>query len=312
MATDQTSGRAVEASSSPQRPPTAAELRASEHAGTTDTEVLARDIEQTREELAVTIDAIVDRVSPKNVVARTKQRASEQVAEATEVVKERAGAAAEIVKEKAASATGAAKAKAATATEAAKSKAATVKEQAKDKVSGSSDSDPDRSPLTPATSVALGSASPVTPAPAPAPLEAAADQAVVSPEPVDDPATDVVPGPGAPTPLPPGTVSIDAGALPPPEPAASTGSLADAAEADGPRLEPAGAEATEGAMPASSSSSGSSSSGSSSSGSSSGLASALPSRDEALAPSLLPVYAGTGAATLVALLLLLLRRRRRR
>jgi hypothetical protein len=279
VATDQTSGSSVEVSSStPPRPPTAAELRASEHAGTTDTEVLARDIEQTREELAVTIDAIVDRVSPKNVLARTKQRASEQVTEATEVVKEKAATAAEMVKEKAT-----------TATEAAKAKAATVKEQVKEKVSGPSDSDPDRSPLTPATSVAIGAATPVAAGPA-APSGGGASSGVV-------------PGPGAPSPLPPDTLSVDAGELPPPEPASTTGSLADAAEADGPRVEPAGAEATAGApaRPSSGSSSGATS------------GSGLPlSREEALAPSLVPVYAGTGAAAVVALLLLLLGRRRRR
>ncbi len=56
MATDETTSKAIDVSQSAQRPPTAAERRAAEHAGTTDTEVLARDIAQTREELSVTID----------------------------------------------------------------------------------------------------------------------------------------------------------------------------------------------------------------------------------------------------------------
>jgi hypothetical protein len=49
--------------------------------------VLAQDIAQTREELSVTIDAIVDRVSPKKVVERGKQQAREGVQDATEIVK---------------------------------------------------------------------------------------------------------------------------------------------------------------------------------------------------------------------------------
>ena len=62
---DEATSKAIEGSSSPQRSPTPAEQRANSHAGTTDTDQLVSDIERTREELAVTIDAIVDRVSPK-------------------------------------------------------------------------------------------------------------------------------------------------------------------------------------------------------------------------------------------------------
>ena len=101
MATDETTSRAIDTSPAAQRPPTAAERRANEHAGTTDTEVLARDIAQTREELSVTIDAIVDRVSPKKVVERGKQQAREGVQDATEIVKGHATTAAGVVREKA-------------------------------------------------------------------------------------------------------------------------------------------------------------------------------------------------------------------
>ena len=103
MATDETTSKAVEVSS-PERPPTAAQQRASEHEGTTDTAQLASDIEKTREELAVTIDAIVDKVSPKKVAERTKQQASEAarqgVHDATVIVKEKAATATQVVKEK--------------------------------------------------------------------------------------------------------------------------------------------------------------------------------------------------------------------
>ncbi len=42
-------------------------------------EDLVREIEQTRAELARTIDAITDRVSPSNVARRTKDRLRERV-----------------------------------------------------------------------------------------------------------------------------------------------------------------------------------------------------------------------------------------
>jgi hypothetical protein len=188
VATDETTtSKAIDVSQSAQRPPTAAELRASEHAGTTDTEVLARDIAQTREELSVTIDAIVDRVSPKKVVERGKQQAREGVQDATEIVKGHATTAAGVVREKAL-----------VASEVVKEKVAELK----DKASGSSDGAPAR--LAPASSsVRLTSATPV-PAPDAGPVSS----------------------PGA-SPLPAGTVSIDAGEVPPPEAAPATGSLAD-------------------------------------------------------------------------------------
>ena len=241
---DETTSKAIEVSSSPQRLPTPAEQRASSHAGTTDTDQLVSDIERTREELAVTIDAIVDRVSPKKVVERSKAQAREGLNDASVIVKEHASTAAEVVREKAL-----------VATEAVKTAAAQVKER----VSGTPDSAPVRSPLTPATSVAVGSAAPVSSAPS---------------------------GPDAPgpSPLPAGTVSVPVGELPPPEPVDTTGSLADAAEASGPSLEPAGAD-----LPASRAYGATSS-----------------------VPAVQPVYAGAGVAALVALVLLLLRRRRSR
>ena len=187
MATDETTSKAIDVSQSAQRPPTAAERRAAEHAGTTDTEVLARDIAQTREELSVTIDAIVDRVSPKKVVERGKQQAREGVQDATEIVKGHATTAAGVVREKAL-----------VASEAVKEKVAELK----DKASSTSDATQVRSPLTPATSVNIDSATPVA-----------------------SPDAGPVTSSGA-SPLPAGTVSIDAGELPPPEAAPAAGAPA--------------------------------------------------------------------------------------
>ena len=191
MATDQTSIGTTDGSSSPQRPATAAEQRATEHAGTTDTDVLAADIAQTREELAVTIDAIVDRVSPKKVVERGKQQAREGVADATELVKGHASTAAGVVKEKAIVASGVVKEKVA---------------EVKEKVSGGSDSTPGRGALAPATSVSLTRGAPTASEPA---------TQVSSPDagPVSSDQS---------SPLPSNTVSVDAGALPPPEPGSTT------------------------------------------------------------------------------------------
>lgn len=73
---------------------TAAEQRESAGAGSPNPEVLAGEIERTREELAETLDAIADKVSPKRVVERTKQDVSQTVkdgaAEASASVKETA------------------------------------------------------------------------------------------------------------------------------------------------------------------------------------------------------------------------------
>jgi hypothetical protein len=140
---------AVEGSWSPRRPKETStraagkaeaggDTGAKDDKGTPDTEVLAQEIEQTREELAETLDAIADKVSPKRVVARNKKAAKEGAKDAVEVVKGTAASAAESVK----------------------GGVAAVKESVKEKVSG--DSDPVRSPLTPATSVEVGSAAPIS------------------------------------------------------------------------------------------------------------------------------------------------------
>lgn len=62
-------------------------------ASSQDPEVLARQIEDTREDLAETLDAIADRVSPKRVASRTRESL-------TETVKEKAAQAKELVNEK--------------------------------------------------------------------------------------------------------------------------------------------------------------------------------------------------------------------
>jgi len=178
VATDQTTSGTTDGSPAPQRPATAAEERANQHAGTADTALLASDIEQTREELAVTIDAIVDRVSPKKVVERGKQSAREGVADATEIVKGHATTAAGVVREKAL-----------VATEVVKDKVAEVKE----KVSGTSDATPVRSPVESPTSVSIASATPV-PSPDAGPVSSSGT-----------------------SPLAANTLSVDAGELPPPE-----------------------------------------------------------------------------------------------
>jgi hypothetical protein len=61
--------------------------------------VLAEEIERTREELAETLDAIADKVSPKRVTARTKKRVADSVKETAEHAKESLQAGAASVKE---------------------------------------------------------------------------------------------------------------------------------------------------------------------------------------------------------------------
>jgi hypothetical protein len=84
------------ASAARRRARTAAEQRHEAAAASNDPEVLAADIEKTREELAETLDAIADKVSPKRVAGRTKQKVGD-------AVKEGAGSAAATVKSGAAS-----------------------------------------------------------------------------------------------------------------------------------------------------------------------------------------------------------------
>lgn len=63
-----------------------------------DPEVLAEEIEKTREELAETLDAIAEKVSPKRVTARTRKKVGEAASGAVDSVKESAGHAADAVK----------------------------------------------------------------------------------------------------------------------------------------------------------------------------------------------------------------------
>ena len=93
---------AVEGSWSPKRPRTAAQQRAAAPTAK-DPEVLAADIERTREELAQTLDAIADKVSPKRVARRTSKKLGESVKEgagrAEEALKTGAAAAVETVRD---------------------------------------------------------------------------------------------------------------------------------------------------------------------------------------------------------------------
>ena len=131
VANDDKSGpEDVEGSWSPKRPRSSSSKSGAAKGGSPDPEVLAQEIEQTREELAETLDAIADKVSPKKVVGRTKKAAKDGVADAVEAVKGTAASAAD----------------------SAKGGVAAVKE----KVSG------DSAPAAPATSVAVGSASPLS------------------------------------------------------------------------------------------------------------------------------------------------------
>lgn len=151
---------ALEGSWSPRRSKASSSKAKTDSASKPDTDELVEDIERTREELAETLDAIADKVSPKRVVGRTKKAAKDGANDAVESVKETAGE----------------------ATKAVKGGVAAVKE----KVTG--DADPARSPLGTATSVEIDSAAllpgaevPFEPAPTPGVL---ADAAYVAVEPV--------------------------------------------------------------------------------------------------------------------------------
>ena len=101
--TNGTSDEPVEGSWSPRRSGTAkkatpAKGSANGKGKSADPEVLAEEIEKTREELAETLDAIADKVSPKRVGARTKKKVGEAASGAVDSVKESAGHAADAVK----------------------------------------------------------------------------------------------------------------------------------------------------------------------------------------------------------------------
>ncbi|MCU1693080.1 MAG: hypothetical protein JWM64_2171 [Frankiales bacterium] len=69
--------------------------------GSNDPAVLAAEIEKTREDLAETLDAIAEKVSPKRVAGRTKKKVADAVTSAKETVVEQAGAARDKVAESA-------------------------------------------------------------------------------------------------------------------------------------------------------------------------------------------------------------------
>ena len=74
------SGGSSKETGTPRRPRTAAEQRAERSGATSnDPEVLAAEIEKTREELAETLDAIADKVSPKRVASRTRKKVGDAV-----------------------------------------------------------------------------------------------------------------------------------------------------------------------------------------------------------------------------------------
>lgn len=85
------------------RPRTAAEQR-EERATSNDPEVLAAEIERTREELAETLDAIADKVSPKRVAGRTRKKVADSVKDSADkgaaTVKAGASQLKEVVQEK--------------------------------------------------------------------------------------------------------------------------------------------------------------------------------------------------------------------
>jgi hypothetical protein len=74
-----TGGAADEGSAARRRGRTAAEQRQEKVAQSNDPEALAAEIEKTREELAETLDAIADKVSPKRVATRTKKKVGDAV-----------------------------------------------------------------------------------------------------------------------------------------------------------------------------------------------------------------------------------------
>ncbi len=136
MATDSKPTEPVEGSWSPRRTQGSTKAQGPDSKPSTDPDMLASQIERTREDLAETLDAIADKVSPKRVAHRTTESAKESVAEKTALVKEKAAEATETVKEKAVEATETVKEKAVEATETVKEAATSLKE----KVASRSDS----------------------------------------------------------------------------------------------------------------------------------------------------------------------------
>ena len=146
VATEGSDEQSVENSWSPKRPRTAAQERAdataADDAAKNTPEALAADIEATREELAETLDAIADKVSPKRVAKRTTKKVGDAV------------------KEGAAEAGHTVQAATASATETVKEQIAAVREKVGHP--GDDSSDPDASPLDTPTSVSIEAATPLT------------------------------------------------------------------------------------------------------------------------------------------------------
>jgi hypothetical protein len=85
---------AVEGSWSPRRTKATTDKKPGKgEAASPDPDALAGDIEKTRDELAETLDAIADKVSPKRVAGRTKKAAKDGAGDAVESVKEAAAGA---------------------------------------------------------------------------------------------------------------------------------------------------------------------------------------------------------------------------
>lgn len=84
------------------RPPVGRAAPAAQSASS-DPEVLAAEIEKTREDLAETLDAIADKVSPKRVTQRAKKKVADAArtgaADASDAVKDKAAGAGDSVKE---------------------------------------------------------------------------------------------------------------------------------------------------------------------------------------------------------------------
>lgn len=84
------------------RQPRVASHEGEQRVTSTDPDVLADQIERTRAELAETLDAIVDKVSPKRVAGRTTQKVKDGAADAAATVKATASEAAASMKSSAA------------------------------------------------------------------------------------------------------------------------------------------------------------------------------------------------------------------
>ena len=101
--------------------------------GSSDPDAIAAEIERTREDLAETLDAIADRVSPKRVAERGRAQLGETVRHAKETLAEKTATAKVVVAEKAAAAKQATAERSATAKEVVADRTATAKGAVADK-----------------------------------------------------------------------------------------------------------------------------------------------------------------------------------